>query len=182
MSRTLSTNSGSADSLKVSLRCGWSENARQMRCTVEIDKPEALAIERVLQWVAAAGIVSNVVVTTSAIFSSPILRGAPGAGLIGKAVQPFGGEPLAPSRHRDAGDPKLLGDREIGRAIGRQKHDPGPHRVGTRYLPATCSRLELTPLGRVQLDPNRRSPGHSRLLDRHRRERKHIMACMARYF
>src|SRR5712671_4346850 len=49
-----------------------------MRCTVEIDKPEALAIERVLQWVAAAGIVSNVVVPTSAIFSSPILRGAPG--------------------------------------------------------------------------------------------------------
>jgi hypothetical protein len=49
-----------------------------MRCTVEIDKPEALAIERVLQWVAAAGIVSNVVVTTSAIFSSPILRGAQG--------------------------------------------------------------------------------------------------------
>ena len=80
MSRTLSTNRGSADSLKVSLRCGWSENARQMRCTVEIDKPEALAIERVLQWVAAAGIVSNVVVTTSAIFSSPILRGAPGRG------------------------------------------------------------------------------------------------------
>ena len=62
--RLLSTNRGSADSLKVSLRCGWRENARQMRCTVEIDKPEALAIERVLQWVAAAGIVSNVVVTT----------------------------------------------------------------------------------------------------------------------
>ena len=37
MSRTLSTNRGSADSLKVSLRCGCSANARQMRCTVEID-------------------------------------------------------------------------------------------------------------------------------------------------
>src|SRR3974377_1532534 len=57
MSRTLSTNRGSADSLKVSLRCGWSENARQMRCTVAIDKPEALAIERVLQWAAATGTV-----------------------------------------------------------------------------------------------------------------------------
>src|SRR5712672_2162974 len=71
---------GAIQRLKVSLRCGCSENARQMRCTVETDKPEALAIERVLQWVAAAGIVSNVVVTTSAIFSSPILRGAPGRG------------------------------------------------------------------------------------------------------
>ena len=29
------------------LRCGCSENARQMRCTVEIDTPVALAIERV---------------------------------------------------------------------------------------------------------------------------------------
>src|SRR6184192_888259 len=61
---------------------------------------------------------------------------------------------------------RLDGDREIGRAIGRQKHDLGPHRVGTRYLLATCSRLKLTPLGLVQLDPNRRSPGHCRLLDR----------------
>jgi len=80
MSRTLSTNRGAADNLKVSLRCGWSENAGQMRCTVEIDKPEALAIERVRRWVAAAGIVSNVVVIASAIFSSPILRGPPGRG------------------------------------------------------------------------------------------------------
>src|SRR5712671_894635 len=165
--RLLSTKRGSVDSLKVSLRCGCSENARQMRCTVETDKPEALAIERVLQWVAAAGIVSHVVVTTSAIFSSPILRGAPRAGLVGKAVQSFGGEPLAPSRHRQAADPKLRGDRQIGRAISRQKHDLGTHRVSTRDLPATCPRLKLTPLGLIQLDANRRFPGHPHLPDRH---------------
>lgn len=80
MSRTFSMNSGSVESLKVSLRCGCSENARQMRCTVETDRPDALAIDRVLQCVAAGGIVSKVVVTTSVIFSSPILRGAPGRG------------------------------------------------------------------------------------------------------
>src|SRR3974377_1455960 len=73
-SRTLSTKRGSADSLKVSLRCGCSENARQMRCTVEIDKPEALAIERVLQWVAAGGIGPQVLVPPSGIFASPLLR------------------------------------------------------------------------------------------------------------
>jgi hypothetical protein len=78
MLRTFATNSGSVDSLKVSLRCGCSENARQMRCTVEIDPPDALAIERVLQCEAAAGIFSSVVVTTAAIFASPILRWAPG--------------------------------------------------------------------------------------------------------
>ena len=51
-----------------------------MRCTVETDKPEALAIERVLHWVAAVRILSKVAVTTAAIRSFPILRGAPGRG------------------------------------------------------------------------------------------------------
>jgi hypothetical protein len=45
-----------------------------------MDTPDVLAIERVLQCVASAGIVSSVFVTTSAIFSSPILRGAPQRG------------------------------------------------------------------------------------------------------
>ena len=80
MSRTFSTNCGSLESLKVSLRCGANEKAFQMRSTVEMDTPDVLAIERVLQCVAAAGIVSSVFVTTSAIFSSPILRGAPQRG------------------------------------------------------------------------------------------------------
>ena len=80
MSRTFSTNWGSVESLKVSVRCGANEKALQMRCTVEMDKPDALAIERVLQCVASDGIVSSVLVTTSSIFSSPILRGAPQRG------------------------------------------------------------------------------------------------------
>jgi hypothetical protein len=42
--------------------------------------PDVLAIERVLQCVASAGIVSSVLVTTSVIFSSSILRGAPQRG------------------------------------------------------------------------------------------------------
>jgi hypothetical protein len=80
MSRTFSTNCGSVESLKVSLRCGANEKAFQIRCTVETERPEAFAIERVLQCVASAGIASNVFVTTSVIFSSPILRGAPQRG------------------------------------------------------------------------------------------------------
>ena len=46
MSRTLSTNSGSVESLKVSLRCGCRQNAFQRRCTVEGAWPTAAAIER----------------------------------------------------------------------------------------------------------------------------------------
>ncbi len=38
-----------------------------MRCTVEMDTPDLLAIERVLQCVASAGIVSSVFVTTKAM-------------------------------------------------------------------------------------------------------------------
>jgi hypothetical protein len=80
MSRTFSTNCGSVESLKVSVRCRASEKAVQMRCTDETDRPDAFAIERVLQCVASIGIVSSVLVTTSAILSSPILRGAPQRG------------------------------------------------------------------------------------------------------
>src|SRR3977135_4662161 len=87
MSRTFSTNCGSVESLKVSLRCGANEKAFQMRCTVEVDTPEVLAIERVLQCVASAGIVSSVFVTTSPTFSPPILRGAPQRGSSSRPYQ-----------------------------------------------------------------------------------------------
>ena len=46
MSRTFSANSGSAESLKVSARCGCKPNARQTRPTVDTDRPVALAIVR----------------------------------------------------------------------------------------------------------------------------------------
>lgn len=39
MSRTFSTNNGSGDSLKVSLRCGWSPKARQIRLIVARLRP-----------------------------------------------------------------------------------------------------------------------------------------------
>ena len=49
-----------------------------MRPTVAGLSPLALAIERVLQWVASRGIDSSVIVTTRSTSASPILRGAPG--------------------------------------------------------------------------------------------------------
>ena len=75
--------------LNVSERCGCSEKALQMRCTVVTDRPLARAIDRRLQCVAPGGVLSSVAVTTSAILSSPILRGAPGLG-----------SSLSPSRRR----------------------------------------------------------------------------------
>ena len=60
MSRTFSINNGSRESLKVSLRCGCSANARQMRWMVVGAMPVAWASERTLQWVASAGVDSSV--------------------------------------------------------------------------------------------------------------------------
>src|SRR5829696_949877 len=51
MSWTLSTNSGSLESLNVSWRCGCSPNARQIRDTAVCVSPTSLDIERVDQCV-----------------------------------------------------------------------------------------------------------------------------------
>src|SRR6476620_4423109 len=75
MSRTFSTNCGSVESLNVSVRCGCSENARQMRCTEEAETPDAFAMSRVLQCVAPVGFSSSVLTTMASIWSSPICIG-----------------------------------------------------------------------------------------------------------
>ena len=79
-SRTFSTKSGSVESLKVSTRCGCRPKARQIRCTVAVDRPLALAMPRELQCVPSAGRLSRVRLITASIRSSPILRGAPERG------------------------------------------------------------------------------------------------------
>ncbi len=71
-------NSGSVDNLKLSARCGWSPNARQMRLTDDWLMPDERAIER--EWVASAGLASSVLTITASTRSSPIVRGAPGRG------------------------------------------------------------------------------------------------------
>ena len=96
MSRTFSTNAGSVESLKVSLRCGCRPKARQTRPTVVADRPTAFAIERRLQWVAPAGIVSRVRVTSAATASSLIRRGAP---LLGSSDRPASRAVAKRSRH-----------------------------------------------------------------------------------
>src|SRR5437867_4452281 len=99
MSPTFSTNCGSAESLKISVRCGCRENARQMQCTDDADTPDALAMPRVLRCVAPAGFVSSVLTTGASTWSSPILRGAPHLGLVVGAVETTPGEPFPPRPH-----------------------------------------------------------------------------------
>jgi hypothetical protein len=80
MSRTFSMKSGSFESLNVSVRCGCRAKARQMRWTVLRLSPHAVAIDRVLQWLASEGVVSSVWVSTRSTSTSVIVRGAPGRG------------------------------------------------------------------------------------------------------
>ena len=60
MSCTLSTNSGSVDSLNVSDRCGCRPNADQIRRMVVCDSPVSAAMERIDQCVASFGVVFSV--------------------------------------------------------------------------------------------------------------------------
>src|SRR5580700_9862970 len=162
MSRTFSTNCGSLESLKVSLRCGANEKAFQMRCTVEMDTPDVLAIERVLQCVASAGIVSSVFVTTSAIFSSPILRGAPQRGSSSRPSKRFLTNRFrhspAVSRERPSGR-----DRAIVHALGGQQHDLGSHRIDPSNLSATRAHFQLAALAVPEDDLHRWTTRHLHL-------------------
>ena len=80
MSRTFSMNSGSFDSLKVSVRCGWRPNARQMRLMALWVRPQ-LARHRPRAPVRRVPrVVSSVRVITRSTSASVIVRGAPGRG------------------------------------------------------------------------------------------------------
>ena len=67
ISRTLSTNSGSLESLKVSERCDCRPKADQILRIVGWEKPVAVAIERIDQCVASVGVERNVRSITAAI-------------------------------------------------------------------------------------------------------------------
>src|SRR3954447_21610022 len=73
-------NCGSALSLNVSTRCGFSPNARQIRPMVDSDRPVSAAIEDLDQCVASRGVRSSVATITCSTWSSRTERGAPGRG------------------------------------------------------------------------------------------------------
>lgn len=68
------------DSFHVSIACGFSPNARQIRDTALCDIPVADAIDRVDQCVSLPGVDSSVLVITCSMSSSVINRGRPGRG------------------------------------------------------------------------------------------------------
>jgi len=77
MALTLFTNSGSVDSLKVSICHGLRPNAFQIRLTVGCDIPNEAARALVDQWVALRGLSVRVLTMTASTCSSSTVRGAP---------------------------------------------------------------------------------------------------------
>ena len=106
MSRTLSINCGSGDSLNVSVRCGCKPKACQIRLMVMRLSPVALAKPRVDQCVSPRGVLSNVWITTCSTCASLTVRGAPGRGSSYNASKrPFRNRarhlPTMPTEHRN---------------------------------------------------------------------------------
>ncbi len=115
ISRTMSTNSGSLDSLKVWLRCGCNPKAFHIRRIVICEKPVSAAIDRIYQCVAGAQRAldhgRNLIVADRA-------RPA-GARFVEQPVNAIGQKTLAPFAHR------VLMNAKLGR------HDLAPQPIGT---------------------------------------------------
>jgi hypothetical protein len=125
-STTFSTDSGSVDSWKPSMRCGLTSNLRRTRPTVDFDRPLRLAIEARDQWVAFRGSSSRVAVTTSSTFVQQDQRDPPGARLVGLADQALPDELAPPPGHRVLGSPQLGGGPPLVPAARAGQHDLRP--------------------------------------------------------
>ena len=124
-------NSGSLDSLKVSLRRGLSANSRRIRLTVARFRPLVSAIERVLYCVAPRGSDSSVRVTTRSTSSSLTVRGVPGRGASSRPSQP-----LARNRRRHLPAvarvvPRVAATACLSRSAGRRSEGAGLQGAGT---------------------------------------------------
>lgn len=96
-STTLSTNSGSEDSLNVPVKCGLMSNLRQIRPIVDLLSPLRPAIEARDQCVAFSGVSSKVAAMTSSTLSSRIDGGRPGRA---SSCRPSGRLAMNRARHR----------------------------------------------------------------------------------
>src|SRR5829696_6132461 len=113
-SRTLSMNWGSLDSLKVSVSCGLSRNAFQIRPTVDLLSPDRLAIDARDQWVASVG---GLLQGGDHHRLDLLVADSPGCArpwLIDQPLQSAGHKPRPPLTHRRQRHPEFRGDLLVG--------------------------------------------------------------------
>ena len=149
MSRSLSTNAGSLDSLNCRTRCGWSPCARQMRCTELTLTPAALAIAAPVQWVASPGGVLHGQRHDPLGDRGIELRDARGPRLVAQQpIDAFSGEPLLPAPDAGLGLAGLAHDRVRADALGAQQHDLRPPDVLLRRVAVLDQSAEPIKVGR----------------------------------
>ena len=121
MSSSFSTNLGSRETLKPRTRCGFRPLACQCRITVLALTPNSAAILRVLQCVAAAGLVC--VVSSTSWATSTLAGGAPRGRSRSMPCKPRLGVTLAPTPDLHPSDCQALGDVLVLHALRSQQHD-----------------------------------------------------------
>src|SRR5271154_2766502 len=99
MSRTFSTNRGSVESLKVSVRWGWRLKTFRMRWIVEGATPAALAIERSRGCAAVRGIPSSRLANDLGDLVIADLARRAGTGLVIETLDPMLCKPPPPFAH-----------------------------------------------------------------------------------
>jgi hypothetical protein len=161
-SRTCSTNSGSLDSLKVSVRCGGSRTAFQIRPTMERLSPERLAIDARDQWVASGGVSSRVATITASTCSSLMFLGAPGRGA---STSPSSRRATTRARHLPTlgqRHPQLRGDLLVGGPGGAGQDDPAAQRqrLGAVGPPRPAPQRLALLVGQEQRRLGSSCPGH----------------------
>lgn len=127
----LRTRSGSAESLIVFRRCGCRPKARQLRCTVETDRPQARDMPRELKWSASGSTLSSVRSGVRHPVDPPVLDGAAHPSEAHRAER----RGDARQSHGASVPDRLGAGRHwlVLRALGAGPHDPCPQRQG---LPA----------------------------------------------
>lgn len=119
-------NSGHFDTLKVLVRCGSRPKARQIRPIALWLRPERLATQRVLEWVALVGVVCRVNVTTRSTSASVIFFwGGARARLIKQSVEASVEKPAARFADALATEPYLGACVTVGLALGTGRYETG---------------------------------------------------------
>ena len=148
ISRTFSTNWGSADSLKVSnamrLEAERLPNPRDRRLPTG---PTAAPKVRVLHCVISAAGASNVRVITATTRSSLTVRGAPGRGSSLNPSRRRSRNTFAPLTDAVARRAQPRGDRSVRQTVRTAQHDPRAQRQTLRRLRAARPFLQGSAFG-----------------------------------
>ena len=157
MSRTFSTNSGSVESLNVSLRCGCRPNARQMRTTVVWLIPTAFASPRVLQCVAFGGVCSSVVATRALHVRIADRARRTDPRVVLQPRQTPGREARPPHAHGRPMHAERVGQHPVRhvRPVRAGEHDPGAQRERLRRAAPARPALERGMLLGREVDASR---------------------------